>query len=110
MQRQRVVTTLVISALCGIVAFAQSAQQQPAPQTPAATPAGRAGGRGAPAVVSPQIEADRRVTFRLLAPNAASVTVGGDINGSLVPDPNAPASQSSGAPPGGRGGGDRRAP
>jgi len=105
MQRQRVVTTLVISALCGIVAFAQSAQQQPAPQTPAATPAGRAGGRGAPAVVSPQIEADRRVTFRLLAPNAAAVTVGGDINGSLVPDPNAPASQSSGAPPGGRGGG-----
>src|SRR4026208_905620 len=100
MQRQRVVTTLVISALCGIVAFAQSAQEQPAPQTPAATPAGaarragaappagRAGGRAAPAVVSPQIEADRRVTFRLLAPNAAAVTVGGDINGSLVPDPN----------------------
>ena len=109
MQRQRVVTSLVFSALCGIVALAQSAQQQPAAppasQTPATPPAGRGGGRGGPAVLSPQIEGDRRVTFRILAPNAAAVTVGGDISGSLVPDPNGTAAQTPGAPPGGRGGG-----
>ena len=46
----------------------------------------RAGaGRGGPAIVSPQIEADGRVTFRILAPQATTVTVGGDIDGSLVP-------------------------
>ena len=42
------------------------------------------------------------MTFRLLAPNAMTVTVGGDINGSLVPDPNVPPPQS--APPGAQGG------
>jgi enterochelin esterase-like enzyme len=109
MQRQRVVVSLIFSTLCGILALAQSAPQQPpatpAPQTPANPSAGRAGGRGGPAVVSPQIEADRRVTFRILAPNAAAVTVGGDINGSLVPAPNAPAPESPGGPLGGRGGG-----
>src|SRR5205085_3331487 len=48
-----------------------------------APPAGRAAGpgRGGPAVVSPQIEADGRVTFRVLAPQATTVTVGGDIGG-----------------------------
>ena len=93
MQRPRVVAMVVFSALCGLVAAAQSAPQQPAPPpaAPATAPPGRGGGRGGPAVVSPQIEADRRVTFRILAPNATAVTVGGDINGSLVPDPNAAA-------------------
>jgi enterochelin esterase-like enzyme len=80
-------------------------------QTPAAPPAGRgqgapaqpAGrGRGGPAVVSPQIQADGRVTFRLLAPQAQSVTVSGDVNGGLVADASAPPAP---APPaGGRGG------
>jgi enterochelin esterase family protein len=106
MCRRRGLTTVVFSALCGLIAAAQSAPQQPAPppspQTPAA-PGGRGGGRGGPAVVSPQIEADRRVTFRILAPNATSVTVGGDINGSLVPDPDAPPPQPAPAgSPGGR--------
>src|SRR5688572_24069025 len=108
MCRRRGLTTVVFSALCGLIAAAQSAPQQPAPppspQAPAA-PAGRGGGRGGPAVVSPQIEPDRRVTFRILAPNATSVTVGGDINGSLVPDPDAPTPQPAPAgSPGGRGG------
>jgi enterochelin esterase family protein len=35
-------------------------------------------------VVSPQIEGDGRVTFRVLAAQATAVTVSGDINGSLV--------------------------
>jgi len=47
--------------------------------------AGRSGGRGGgPAVVSPQIEADGRVTFRVLAPQASTVTVGGDMSSLAV--------------------------
>lgn len=61
-------------------------------QAPAAsqTPAGRGGVAGAQ-VVSPAIQSDGRVTFRLHAPQAGTVTVGGDINGSLVTAPDAPA-------------------
>jgi enterochelin esterase-like enzyme len=95
--------------VCAMVAGAQSPPAQPpapASQAPAAPGQGRGGGRGGPAVVSPQIEADGRVIFRVLAPNATTVTVGGDINGSLVPDPSAPPPPPA-APgaPGGRGGG-----
>ena len=79
--------------LSGIASFAQAPapQQSPAPgAAPVGTPPpGR--GRGGPAFVSPEIGADGRVTFRVLAPQATVVTVGGDINGGLVPDPNAPA-------------------
>jgi enterochelin esterase-like enzyme len=64
-------------------------QQPPAPPGQAQAGRGRGGGRGGPAVVSPQIEPDGRVTFRILAPNATSVTVGGDIGGSLVAAPAA---------------------
>ena len=110
MQRPPVLATVVLFALCGLIAAAQSAPQQPvqppAAQPPGTPPPGRGGGRGGPAVVSPQVETDRRVTFRILAPNATTVTVGGDITGSLEPDPNAPAPQP--APAGtqaGRGGG-----
>ena len=101
---------LMISCLmcCGLTAAGQSpAQPAPAAQAPVAAPAGRGGGRGGPAVVSPQIEADGRVTFRLLAPNATNVTVGGDINGSLAADPNPtpPPADAPAAAPAGRGGG-----
>jgi hypothetical protein len=104
-------TCLVL--LCGIAALGQSQNQgqTPPPATvPGAAGAGRAGGRGGPAVVSPQIEPDGRVTFRISAPQAAMVTVGGDVGGSLVPDPAAPpapAAPPSAAPaaPGARGGG-----
>jgi hypothetical protein len=56
------------------------AAQQPAPAAPpaaapAAPAAGRGGGRGAPPVKSPEVGADRRVTFRLRAPNAKEVAV-----------------------------------
>src|ERR1035441_4349093 len=39
-----------------------------------AQPAGAQGGRGGPTVVSPELSADRNVTFRVLAPNAQKVT------------------------------------
>ena len=80
--------------LAGAIGLAQTPATPATPaaagQAPAA-PAGRGGGRGGPAIVSPQIESDGRVTFRIMAPQATTVTVGGDINGSLVPDPAAPA-------------------
>ncbi|MEO7271534.1 MAG: alpha/beta hydrolase-fold protein [Vicinamibacterales bacterium] len=83
-------------ALTASVAFLTSALVAQTPAPPAATPqapgaavAGR-GGRGGPAVVSPQIEADGRVTFRVLAPQATTVTVGGDINGALTAAPGSP--------------------
>ncbi len=110
MQRSRALTTIALCVFCGMIAAAQVPPAAPAPvatsQAPGAPGPGRGGGRGGPAVVSPQIEADGRVTFRVLAPNATTVTVGGDINGSLVPDASAPPPD-PGVPgtPGGRGGG-----
>jgi enterochelin esterase-like enzyme len=78
--------------LSGIATFAQAPAPQQSP-VPGAAPAGtppQGRGRGGPAFVSPEIGTDGRVTFRVLAPQATVVTVGGDINGGLVPDPNAP--------------------
>ncbi len=72
-----------------VLALAALAVAQP----PAPAP-GRAGGRGGPQVVSPQIESDGRVTFRILAPRATTVTVTGDLSQGLVPDP----SQTTAAP------------
>lgn len=66
-------------------------------QPPAAAPGrGRAGGRGGPQVVSPQIENDGRVTFRVLAPQATTVAVTGDLSQGLVPDPTQPAQPAAG--------------
>jgi enterochelin esterase family protein len=68
---------LIAATLAGSTLLAQ----QPAPPTtppaaaPAAAAAGRGGGRGAPPVKSPEVGADRRVTFRLRAPNAKEVAV-----------------------------------
>src|SRR5438874_12164766 len=51
-------------------------------QTPAApqAPAGRGTGRGAPqdTLVSPEVNPDRTVTFRVRAPQATTVTLTGD--------------------------------
>lgn len=59
-------------ALIAAVAFvsATPSAQAPASQRGAA---GR-GGRGGPAVVSPEVGADRTITFRYLAPNASMAT------------------------------------
>jgi enterochelin esterase-like enzyme len=53
----------------------------PAPAQPPAAPAGRAGqGPQAPAFISPEILPDRRIAFRLFAPDATTVGLrGGDI-------------------------------
>jgi enterochelin esterase family protein len=51
-----------------------------AQERPAALPAGRGGAQQPPPVVSPEVFPDRRVTFRLLAPQAESVAIrGSDI-------------------------------
>jgi hypothetical protein len=53
---------------------------------------GRAGGRGGPQVVSPQIESDGGVTLRIYAPNASAVSFTGDLSLDLVPETLGPAS------------------
>jgi enterochelin esterase-like enzyme len=116
------IVTLLSPGLFLMAAGAVTAQSSPTPtptptvQAPAA-PGGRAGGGRGMQIVSPQVEPDGRVTFRILAPQATSVTVSGDINGGLVPDPVATASSpASGAPAapavsaGARGGGRGGAP
>ncbi len=87
------VWALVLLFSCAFVAAQAPSPPQPPsqPAPPAAAAGARGGQRGGPQVVSPQIEPDGRVTFRILAPNATSVTVGGDITGSLVPGDAAPA-------------------
>lgn len=69
-------------------------------QTPASAPAAKAvaqgpGGYSRPApLVSPQVGTDGRVTFRIFAPQATVVTVGGDINQGLNHDGGAGAGSS----------------
>jgi enterochelin esterase-like enzyme len=81
MSRALLVATLTASTVI-------AAQQPPAPATPPATPAPAApaagrGGRGAPPVKSPEVGADRKVTFRLRAPNAKEVAV--SLGGNRLP-------------------------
>ena len=110
MKRTGVLWAMALAVFCGVLSGAQPPAQppSPAPSQPPAAPGQGRGGRGGPAVVSPQLEADGRVTFRVLAPHATTVTVGGDINGSLVPDPAAPPPQP--VEPGVRGGRDGGTP
>ena len=53
-----------------------------APNALAQAPAGRGGGAPTPQFVSPEVLADRRITFRILAPQAQAVRLAaGDIQG-----------------------------
>jgi enterochelin esterase-like enzyme len=64
---------VAIAAAVGLLAALSSLAQAPAPR-----------GRGpqGPQVVSPEVAADRKVTFRILAPNAQAIRLsGGDIPG-----------------------------
>ena len=74
--------------ITGCITFAQSpipAQMVPAGAAPAHMPRGRA------PLVSPQIEGDGRVTFRIFAPQATSVELAGDIGQGTNRDPSAAA-------------------
>jgi enterochelin esterase-like enzyme len=71
-----------------LLTAALSAQPDAPAAPPAAAPAPAPGrGRGAqtPAVISPEIAADRRVTFRLRAPNAQAVSVSGQFQKDRAP-------------------------
>jgi enterochelin esterase-like enzyme len=76
----------VIAALCAVAAAgAQTPAQPPAGQAAAPAPQGRGGGRGGPPVVSPEVNADKTVTFRFRAPNAQQVTLIGELDGKTYP-------------------------
>lgn len=85
--------TLCSSVLLGTVLLAQTPAAPGPIQGAAPGPGRQAGpGRGGPPVVSPEILPDGRVTFRILAPQASTVTVTGDVNGGLVPSADSAAS------------------
>ncbi len=73
------------------------------PAEPATAATGRGRGRGGPSYVSPEVAADHRVTFRIYAPQASTVSVGGEIAAGVLSDPGAPAA-AAGQPAFGRGG------
>ena len=77
------VLTFTLVATFVAAAFAQA--QAPV-AAPAAAQAGRAAGRGAqgPQVISPEVMPDHRIAFRLLAPQAQSVSLG-NLDWTLVP-------------------------
>ena len=85
----RVPRAAVVCALLiiGGIGFAQP--PVPAPTAPAAGAVPPRMARGRAPLVSPQVESDGRVTFRLLAPQATSVALAGDIAQGLNRDPNA---------------------
>ena len=76
---------IAVIAFVGLAGIGPIAAEQAAPPaaapTPQAAPAGR-GGPQAPPVISPEVLSDRRITFRIAAPQAQSVRLsGGDIPG-----------------------------
>src|SRR4051794_41959455 len=92
-----VASAVFLAAAVGIAqtpAAPASTGQAPAPSAPPAqatpAPAGRGGGRGGPAVISPQIESDGRGTFRVMAPQATPRTIRGGHQRSPGPGPAAP--------------------
>ena len=76
-------TTAVVFAVASV--GAQTPAQPPAGQAPPAAPQGRGGGRGGPPVVSPEVSADKTITFRFRAPNAKEVTLIGELDGKTYP-------------------------
>src|SRR5262245_9817753 len=73
-------SALLVGAFVLTLTFTAAATADQAAPAPPPTPQGR--GSGAPPVVSPEVSADRRVTFRINAPQAQAVRVSGsDIPG-----------------------------
>jgi enterochelin esterase-like enzyme len=85
MKRTRL-TSLTLATALAASSFV-FARQTPAPQNPPPTPAAAGpaarGGRGSAPVKSPEVGADKRVTFRLRAPNAKDVAV--SVGGKQLP-------------------------
>jgi len=84
---RRAFTTFMIALVWSAAAFAQAPAGTAAP--PAGQQGGRGGGRGpqGPQVVSPQVNADRTVTLRVLAPKATEITVTGELLNGSQPKP-----------------------
>lgn len=85
MNRTRLTCLTLAAAL--VASSLVTARQAAAPQTPPPTPAAAGpaaqGGRGGGPVKSPEVGADRSVTFRLRAPNAREVAV--SLGGKRLP-------------------------
>jgi len=85
--RRLVSSAVLLAAFVAPAGGRQAAPPQSAnPAAPAAAPPqpaqGRGRGAGGPALVSPEVSAERRITFRIAAPQAQAVRVsGGDIPG-----------------------------
>jgi enterochelin esterase-like enzyme len=88
MSPHRMTISLTAATILTVLALASAAPAQPAAEAP------RARGPQGPRVVSAEVAADRRVTFRLLAPKAQEVRLAGsDIPGNgqgavMKKDPN----------------------
>jgi enterochelin esterase-like enzyme len=79
---RRASCAVVLVAIATFTGGAQAPQGPPSGGPPAGP--GR-GGRGAPPVVSPQVNPDRTMTLRFRAPNARDVTVVGELDGRTYP-------------------------
>jgi enterochelin esterase-like enzyme len=77
------VTLAAVLAAASLVTARQAALPQNPPPTPAIPGPAAQGGRGAGPVKSPEVGVDRRVTFRLRAPNAREVAA--SIGGKRLP-------------------------
>lgn len=104
MRLERTLAAVCVATLASATLWAQAQAPVQAPGAPApgAAPGpGRAAGpgRGGPPVVSPEILADGRVTFRVMAPQATAVSVTGDVNSGLVAAPASAEPASPAAPP-----------
>ena len=88
MNARRMTMSLTVVTMLAALALGSAAPAQPAAEAP------RFRGPQGPRVVSPEVAADRRVTFRILAPKAEAVRLGaGDIPGigqgaEMKKDPN----------------------
>ena len=75
-------TRLLPFVVAAVMQHGALAAQAPTPAQPPAAPGGRGGQPQAPAFKSPEVTSDRRITFRLYAPDATTVALrGGDIPG-----------------------------
>jgi len=82
MLRHRTIGTLIATGALALLAMSAAAQQPARPDSVAARPAPpRRPSTPNDSLVSPEVAADGRVTFRLYAPKATEVGLGGEIAG-----------------------------